>query len=419
MARFSSISVLLLLCFVALVAAWSKEDHEIFRLRDEVALHEGDNVTFYSFVGVKPSATQDEINKAYRKKSRLIHPDKARQSFIASYSQPKPAAKKPGQKPTVHVTKNKKPSQKEINAFNKEASARFARLGIVTNILRGPERERYDHFLHNGFPAWRGTGYYYQRFRPGLGSVLVGLFVAFGGGAHYVALYLGWKKQREFVDRYIRHARRTAWGDDSGIQGIAGLGGSGTATPPPAQSQGEEPMAQNWNRREKRAREKETRRAAKNPAKAAKLADKAKASGVSTPVEAELTSGPVGAKKRTVAQNGKVLIVDSVGNVYLEEETEEGDVHEFLLDPDEIHQPTIYDTVLFRFPKWVYNESLGKVLNKRTADAELDELLDDQDEQGDDEVALQSAIQPNANGEDRKRRSKNQPTKPSPPKVAP
>ena len=31
-------------------------------------------------------------------------------------------------------------------------------------------------------------------------------------------------------------------------------------------------------------------------------------------------------------ENGKILIVDSVGNVYLEDETEEGDRHEFLLD---------------------------------------------------------------------------------------
>ena len=66
-----------------------------------------------------------------------------------------------------------------------------------------------------------------------------------------------------------------------------------------------------------------------------RLAEKAKNEGVSTPVEAELTSGPVGAKKRTVAENGKILIVDSVGNVYLEEQTEEGQTHEFLLDVSE------------------------------------------------------------------------------------
>ncbi len=28
---------------------------------------------------------------------------------------------------------------------------------------------RYDFFYKNGVPIWRGTGYYYSRFRPGLG----------------------------------------------------------------------------------------------------------------------------------------------------------------------------------------------------------------------------------------------------------
>lgn len=310
-------------------------DHEIFRLRDEVALHEGDNTTFYSFIGVKQSASVDDINKAYRKQSRVLHPDKARSNFINSYSQPKPSSKpKPGSKPTVHVHKNKQPSQKEVTAFTKEASARFSRLGVVANILRNPEeRQRYDHFLNNGFPKWRGTGYYYQRFRPGLGTVLFGLFVFVGGGAHYLALYLGYKKQREFVERYIRHARRTAWGDESGYANIPGLevNGNGRVTPPAQQDSSEQDEAVAWNRKEKRMRDRENRKANKNP-KAAKAVQKAKTSGISTPIDAELTSGPVGAKKRTVAQNGKVLIVDSVGNVYLEEETEEGERHESLLD---------------------------------------------------------------------------------------
>ena len=63
-----------------------------------------------------------------------------------------------------------------------------------------------------------------------------------------------------------------------------------------------------------------------------KAAKAARTSGISTPVEAEPTSGPRGTKKRVVAENGKVLIVDSVGNVYLEEETEEGGTHEYLLN---------------------------------------------------------------------------------------
>jgi len=303
-----------------------------------VALHEGENATFYSFVGVKPSASIDDINKAYRKSSRALHPDKARQAWLAAYNRPPKPSVKPGQKPTVHVHKDKKPSQREIGAFNKEASARFARLGVITNILRGPERERYDHFLYNGFPRWRGSGYYYQRYRPGLGAVLTGLFIVIGGGAHYVALYMGWRRQREFVERYIKHARRTAWGNDSSIAGIPGLdtNGSATTVPPASQTASEDDASMQWNRREKRAmakeKAKEGRKVNKTPKASARAYEKAKTEGISTPQEAEIISGPVGAKKRTVAANGKVLIVDSTGNVFLEEETEEGDVHEFLLD---------------------------------------------------------------------------------------
>jgi len=332
-------ALLLLACLVAFGAAWTKEDHEIFRLNDELQAHEGLNVTFYSFLGVQPGVKQEDINKAYRKLSRSLHPDKARSNWIASYNVPKKPQTKAGAKPTVHVQKNKQPSQSEVNRFNKEASARFERLSLVTNILRGPERQRYDHFLNNGFPKWRGTGYYYERFRPGLGSVLFGLFVVFGGGAHYAALYVSWKRQREFVERYIKHARRMAWGDEGGIGAIPGLGTpteNGTPQRQATPDTGEESMQ--WNRKQKRAMEKEKKRDAKNPFKSAKAAEKAKKEGISTPVEAEITSGPVGAKKRTVAENGKVLIVDSVGNVFLEEETEEGERREFLLD---VSQPSL------------------------------------------------------------------------------
>ncbi|KAL1304802.1 hypothetical protein AAFC00_003730 [Neodothiora populina] len=122
MARFSSGALLLLLCFVALVAAWTKEDHEIFRVRDELVALEGENSTFYSFLGIKPSASRDDINKAYRKKSRTIHPDKARSNFLSEYAkqhEPVGSGKK-------QSTKRKQPSQKELAAFNKEASARFS-----------------------------------------------------------------------------------------------------------------------------------------------------------------------------------------------------------------------------------------------------------------------------------------------------
>lgn len=330
-------AALLALCWIALVAAWTKEDHEIFRLKDEVQASEGHNVTFYSFLGIRPNADQDTINKAYRKLSRTLHPDKARSNWIANYNKPPPVKSKPGSKPKVHVQKNKQPSQSELNKFNKEASARFERLALVTNVLRGAERKRYDHFLNNGFPTWRGTGYYYERFRPGLGTVLLGLFIVVGGGGHYAALYVSWNRRREFVERYIKHARRMAWGDEGGIGAIPGLGGStsgsGTTTPQQMRSgtpDNEESMQ--WNRKMKRAMEREKRKESKNPVKNGRAAQIAKDEGVSTPVDAEIISGPVGAKKRTVAENGKILIVDSVGNVFLEEETEEGETAEFLLD---------------------------------------------------------------------------------------
>lgn len=53
------------------------------------------------------------------------------------------------------------------------AHKRFERLGLINKILRDHRKDRYDHFLSTGFPKWRGTGYYYQRFRPGLFSVLL------------------------------------------------------------------------------------------------------------------------------------------------------------------------------------------------------------------------------------------------------
>jgi hypothetical protein len=79
-------AALLFACLAAFAQAWSKEDHEIFRLRDEVQKSEGANVTFYDFAGVKPGASNDEITKAYRKLSRSMHPDKARSNWIAAYN---------------------------------------------------------------------------------------------------------------------------------------------------------------------------------------------------------------------------------------------------------------------------------------------------------------------------------------------
>jgi len=404
-------AALLLACLATLVAAWSKEDHEIFRLRDEVQKSEGPNATFYSFVGIKPKASQDEITKAYRKASRVMHPDKARSNWIAAYDAPKPVHTKADGKPTTHVKKNKQPSKSEIDKFTKQASARFERLSLVISVLRGPERKRYDHFLYHGFPAWRGTGYYYSRFRPGLGTVFIFLFIVGGGGIHYAVLYTKYVRQREFIERYIKHARRMAWGDDTKLANVPGLGDSqSNGATPREQTPENNQESMQWNRKQKRAMEKEKKKGPSKSSNNSRIAEKAKNEGVSTPVEAELTSGPVGAKKRTVAENGKILIVDSVGNVYLEDETEEGDRHEFLLDPNEIAKPSFQSTFLFRGPKFLYNKSIGRVLGQTTDHAAWEangEPLDVVPEVHlNEEPALSSAISANASSESRKRKLK-------------
>ena len=384
------LTLLVCCCLLSLVICWSPADHEIFRLHDEIAAAEGPETTFYDFLDVKPSASQDEISKAYRKKSRLIHPDKAKQSFIASRAQPTSKAKagQKKKKPGVHVSKH--PSESEIQAHVKKASERFARLGVIAQILKGPGRERYDFFLENGFPKWRGTGYYYARFRPGLGTVLVGLFVLGGGGAHYAALYLSWKRQREFVEKYIRHARRAAWGDEVGIKGIPGVDPS--ATPAQSDTAGETVAL---NRRQKRMQEKESKKEKEKESRKGRIT--AKRSGATTPLngtEAE-PSGPQGAKKKVQAENGKILVVDSVGNVYLEEEDENGDKGEFLLDPDEIVKPTWRQTVLVRLPVWAYSKGKGMVLRTKTK-AEIDRSEDDVSEHDEASVAEEVAINGNA-----------------------
>ncbi|OQE14225.1 hypothetical protein PENSTE_c037G01710 [Penicillium steckii] len=363
------LSFLSILLFLGLVAAWSKDDYEIFSLRDDVALSEGANITFYDFLEVRPNANQEQIIKAHRKKSRTLHPDKVKRAFIANYSKDKSKSK--STQPGVHVSKG--PSKREIDAAVKDANVRSARLNLVANVLKGPARERYDHFLKNGFPLWKGTGYYYSRFRPGLGSVLMGLFLVFGGAGHYGALILGWKRQREFVDRYIRQARRAAWGDELGVRGLDAIGGATAPAPAPAPtSGGEDQGAVAMNRRQKRMMDKENKKESRKGPKSTP-----RTSGTSTPTEQQQQPATsTGERKRVVAENGKVLIVDSIGNVFLEEESEEGEKQEFLLDIDEIHRPAITDTLVFKLPVWCFNKTVGRITGSAAIEEEEVEEID-------------------------------------------
>ncbi|KAH6606592.1 j domain-containing [Trichoderma cornu-damae] len=356
-----------------LAAAWSKEDREIFRIRDEIAAHESDPAaTFYDILGVSASASQDDINKAYRKKSRSLHPDKVKQQLRAEKTQ---ADKK--KKKGSDSAASKGPTQAEIRKAVKEASERQARLSLIANILRGPARDRYDHFLANGFPLWKGTDYYYNRYRPGLGTVLVGVFVMGGGAIHYLALYMSWKRQKEFVERYVTFARNTAWGGGMGIPGIDATPAPPPPAPAPAPEEDEAAAPpQPRNRRERRMQEKESR---KEDGKASSKKTRKAVSSKGSSQEASAAPTPTGARKRVVAENGKILVVDSRGDVFLEEEDEEGNINEYLLDPNELLQPTFRDTAVVRVPAWVFRSTVGRFLSKGAAQAGTEEAAAEED----------------------------------------
>lgn len=172
--RFPLFSLLFLLLWAgAYSSAWSPEDREIFALKEAVEKDQGPGTTFYSWLGISKSSNEGEITKAYRKMSRKLHPDK-----------------NPGQ----------------------QATDRFARLGVVANVLRSARRERYDFYLKHGFPKYRNGDYSYKRYRPGLGAVLIFLYL-FGGAAQYLALRITAGRQRAYMQSIIDDVTNSAWGN--------------------------------------------------------------------------------------------------------------------------------------------------------------------------------------------------------------
>jgi len=159
---------------VATVSAWEKEDHEIFDLVSEIEASEGKGTSFYSWLDVPSTASTAQISKAYRRKSMLLHPDK-------------------------------NPGVKGIHE-------RFARLGVIAAILRDPAgRTRYDHFYKNGVPRWRGTGYYYSRWRPGMVEVLIFLTIL-TSGLQYTVQLMTHKNDLKRIEIILSDARLAAWG---------------------------------------------------------------------------------------------------------------------------------------------------------------------------------------------------------------
>ncbi|OAQ95994.1 hypothetical protein LLEC1_07525 [Akanthomyces lecanii] len=128
------------------------------------------------------------------------------------------------------------------------------------------------------------------------------------------------------------------------------------------------------NRKERRMMEKETRKDESRPAKKKNRKNRT----ASKPSSRDASVAPTGVKKRVVAENGKVLVVDSQGDVFLEEQDEEGNVHEYLLDPEELAAPTYKDTAVVQIPLFLFNASVGRLFGSKGDDeADADEAADD------------------------------------------
>lgn len=93
------------------------------------------------------------------------------------------------------------------NQGDPKAKERFTRLGVIVTILRDPtSRERYNFFYKNGVPRWRGTGYLYSRFRPGLGTVIV-ILTLIASGMQYIANQINYRQEKKKILEFIANAR--------------------------------------------------------------------------------------------------------------------------------------------------------------------------------------------------------------------
>ena len=112
----------------------------------------------------------------------------------------------------------------------------------LTHALVHPTR--YDFFYKNGVPKWRGTGYYYSRFRPGVGvsaclsalrsscshcfrvvndgkfyhpnTQTVFTFLVFlTTGLQFMVQKLNYSRDLERIEKIRHDAKTTAWGNRS------------------------------------------------------------------------------------------------------------------------------------------------------------------------------------------------------------
>lgn len=133
--------------------------------------------TFYSLLSIKPSASDDELESAYRKMSRKLHPDK----FV-------------------------KADPKD----RRRAERKFETLSLVISILRDVERRKnYDYFVKNGFPVWDNSKARYifkNRSKPTF-VITLSVILLLSTIGQVIILKLNKKQKNKRVEQILRDVR--------------------------------------------------------------------------------------------------------------------------------------------------------------------------------------------------------------------
>lgn len=78
----------------------------------------------------------------------------------------------------------------------------YTLLTSISTILKDPvSRTIYDAHLQKGIPVWRGTGYYYAKFKPGLGFVSVFLLLVASFVQYVSAWLIWWRNSRQLAEQ--------------------------------------------------------------------------------------------------------------------------------------------------------------------------------------------------------------------------